>query len=33
VSRVVRNSNGKVIHSDTYRTHYTLWNGIIQIGK
>ena len=32
VTRVVR-KNGKVIHSDTYRTHYVLWNGIIQVGR
>ena len=32
VSRVVR-KGGKVIHSDTYRTHYVLWNGVIQVGR
>ena len=32
VTRVVR-KNGKVIHSETYRTHYVLWNGIIQVGR
>jgi vancomycin resistance protein YoaR len=32
VTRVVRR-NGHVIHSETYRTHYVLWNGIIQIGR
>ena len=29
---VVRNANGRVIHSDTYRTHYVLWNGRIEVG-
>ena len=24
---------GRVIHSDTYRTHYVLWNGMIEIGR
>jgi vancomycin resistance protein YoaR len=32
VTRVVRNRNGRVIHSETYRSHYTLWNGRIEIG-
>ncbi len=32
VTRIVR-KNGRVIHSDTYRTHYVLWNGIIQVGR
>ncbi len=32
VTRVVRR-NGHVIHSETWRTHYVLWNGIIQIGR
>ena len=32
VSRVVRR-NGKVIHRDTYRTNYVLWNGRIEIGR
>ena len=32
VSRVVRRG-GKVIHSETYRTHYVLWNGVIQVGS
>jgi vancomycin resistance protein YoaR len=32
VTRVVRR-NGHVIHSETYRTHYVLWNGIIRIGR
>ena len=33
VSRVVRDKRGRVIHSDTYRTHYVLWNGIVNIGR
>jgi vancomycin resistance protein YoaR len=32
VSRVVRNAAGRVIHGDTYRTHYVLWNGRIEVG-
>jgi vancomycin resistance protein YoaR len=32
VTRVVRR-NGKVIHRDTYRTNYVLWNGRIEIGR
>jgi vancomycin resistance protein YoaR len=33
VSRVVRDGRGQVIHSETYHTHYALWNGLIQIGR
>jgi vancomycin resistance protein YoaR len=33
VTRVVRNGRGAVIHRDTYRTHYTLWHGRIEIGR
>jgi vancomycin resistance protein YoaR len=33
VTRVVRNSSGKVIHQETWRTHYVLWNGLIQVGR
>jgi hypothetical protein len=33
VSRVVRSSGGKVLHRDTYRTHYTLWNGVVHVGR
>jgi hypothetical protein len=33
VSRVVRNAKGNVIHAETWRTHYVLWNGLIQIGQ
>jgi vancomycin resistance protein YoaR len=32
VTRTVRR-NGKVIHRETYRTHYVLWNGRIEIGR
>ncbi len=32
VSRVVR-KGGRVIHSETFRTHYVLWNGVIQVGR
>ncbi len=33
VTRVVRASTGRVIHRDVYRSHYTLWNGRIEIGR
>ncbi|HEY4189501.1 MAG TPA: VanW family protein [Candidatus Limnocylindrales bacterium] len=33
VSRVVRSAGGKIIHTDTWRSHYVLWNGIIQVGR
>ena len=33
VTRVVRNRNGGIIHQETWRTHYVLWNGLIQIGR
>jgi vancomycin resistance protein YoaR len=33
VSRVVRDKNGRVIHSEVWQSHYVLWNGIIQIGR
>ena len=32
VTRVVRNANGRVIHSDTWRTHYVRWDGRIEVG-
>jgi vancomycin resistance protein YoaR len=32
VTRVVR-KDGRIIHRETYRTHYVLWNGVIQIGR
>ena len=25
--------NGRIIHTDTWRSHYVLWNGIIQVGR
>jgi len=33
VARIVRNGKGKIIHAETYRTHYVLWNGRIEIGQ
>jgi len=33
VSRVVRDRNGHVLHRDVWNTNYTLWNGIIQVGR
>jgi vancomycin resistance protein YoaR len=33
VSRVVRDRSGRVIHRDSYGSHYILWNGVIQIGR
>jgi vancomycin resistance protein YoaR len=33
VSRVVRDGSGRILHRDSYVSHYTLWNGIIQIGR
>ncbi len=33
VTRLVRDRNGRVIHQETYRSHYQLWNGIIQVGR
>jgi vancomycin resistance protein YoaR len=32
VSRVVRDSHGRIIHQETYYSHYQLWDGIIQVG-
>ena len=32
VTRVVRNASGQVIHLETWRSHYVLWNGLIQVG-
>jgi vancomycin resistance protein YoaR len=32
VTRVVRDRSGRVIHSETYRSHYVLWNGRIEVG-
>ena len=33
VARVVRDRNGRIIHRETYRTHYVLWNGLVHIGR
>ena len=33
VTRVVRDKSGRVIHNEIWRSHYVLWNGIIQIGR
>ena len=33
VGRVVRDRAGRIIHSEIYRSHYTLWDGVIQIGR
>jgi vancomycin resistance protein YoaR len=33
VTRVVRSAKGSIIHSDTWRTHYIRWDGLIQIGR
>jgi vancomycin resistance protein YoaR len=33
VTRVVRNAKGNVIHSETWRTHYVRWDGLIQVGR
>ncbi len=32
VTRVVRDAQGNVIHRDVYRSHYVLWNGLIEVG-
>ena len=32
VRRVVRDRDGHILHNETYRSHYKLWNGIIQVG-
>jgi vancomycin resistance protein YoaR len=32
VIRVVRNAAGQVIHQEVWRSHYVLWNGVIQVG-
>jgi vancomycin resistance protein YoaR len=32
VTRVVRDANGRVIHRETYTSHYVLWNGRIEVG-
>ena len=33
VTRAVRDRHGRIIHRETYRTHYVLWNGRIEIGR
>ena len=33
VTRVVRDRAGRVLHRDTYRSHYVLWNGVIEVGQ
>jgi hypothetical protein len=33
VTRIVRDAHGRIIHHDTYRTHYVLWNGRIEVGR
>ena len=33
VTRVVRNAAGAIIHVETFRSHYVLWNGLIQVGR
>jgi vancomycin resistance protein YoaR len=33
VTRVVRSRSGGVLHRDTFRTRYTLWNGLVHIGR
>lgn len=32
VTRIVHDASGRVIHEETWRSHYTLWNGLIQVG-
>jgi len=33
VTRVVRNAAGRVLHRETYRSRYALWNGLVRIGR
>jgi vancomycin resistance protein YoaR len=33
VTRVVRSKSGRVIHRNLYRSHYALWNGLIEVGR
>jgi vancomycin resistance protein YoaR len=33
VTRVVRGASGQVLHRDVYQSHYTLWNGRIEVGR
>jgi hypothetical protein len=32
VTRVVRSASGRVLHSDTWRSHYVRWDGRIEVG-
>ena len=32
-ARVVKNAAGRVIHAETWFTHYVLWNGRIEVGS
>ena len=32
VTRVVRDHNGRILHQEVWRSHYVLWNGLIQVG-
>ena len=29
----IEDKRGRIIHRETYRTHYVLWNGIINVGR
>ncbi|MHB8891815.1 MAG: VanW family protein [Candidatus Limnocylindrales bacterium] len=33
VTRVVQDATGRVVHRDTFYTHYVLWNGRIEVGR
>jgi hypothetical protein len=33
VSRVVKDKHGRVLHRNTWRSNYVLWNGIIHVGR
>jgi hypothetical protein len=32
VTRTVRDVHGRIIHRETFRSHYVLWNGILMVG-
>jgi vancomycin resistance protein YoaR len=32
VTRTVRSASGRVLHTDTFRSHYVRWNGILEVG-
>lgn len=32
VTRTVRDMHGRIIHRETFRSHYVLWNGILMVG-